>query len=396
MDILCKNLINYIGGKLPDKDLLSLSRVNKRFNKVIRSSFREYFVIMKYPYKLILIIEKSHPKYEQILSSKIHSDEYEYVYDRFMVSNAIRSVWIGKLDYFLSHRKKSKKRIDEGNIKYKSPHKNIIQNYIMSDIQTKVLDVLELNNVLLFDQEDGNNNPKNRVEIVNNAANDLSNNLKNSWDINACDTYFRSYMIQLDTTDAINIATKGYWKILQGRTKSKKIIKKLCKGNKKYITHDNGCRPFIVIHKKKNNHVNVYSNEEGYLIAKYKHASRVFPGIGRTEYYSFEYGSSVLVNIEGNKYVYIGDSIYEFDTPDNDVIIEYYSLVSNNDVPYPVAVSDNYVYFMLDHVHIKKTEFINYNNWMDAYSYFYGHIGPTGKRMIGDKFPNFVQVHFGE
>ncbi len=63
-------------------------------------------------------------------------------------------------------------------------------------------------------------------------------------------------------------------------------------------------------------------------------------------------GNSVLLQVI-DKYVYIGmtytgSEIYEFKPSDEDEIIEYYSLVGNNDVPYPVAIGKKNVYFMLE------------------------------------------------
>uniref|UniRef100_A0A6C0E8Y1 Uncharacterized protein n=1 Tax=viral metagenome TaxID=1070528 RepID=A0A6C0E8Y1_9ZZZZ len=55
-------------------------------------------------------------------------------------------------------------------------------------------------------------------------------------------------------------------------------------------------------------------------------------------------GNSILACLGGNRYLYIGMQIHEFDTPDNDKIIKYYSMIGNNDVPYPIALGEKYVY----------------------------------------------------
>lgn len=57
-------------------------------------------------------------------------------------------------------------------------------------------------------------------------------------------------------------------------------------------------------------------------------------------------GSSVLLQLSKYKFVFIGDSVYEFKITDE--VVKFYSLVGGNDVPYPVIVGTTNVYFMLD------------------------------------------------
>ena len=88
--------------------------------------------------------------------------------------------------------------------------------------------------------------------------------------------------------------------------------------------------------------------------------------------------------IHKNYYVFIGDRLYGFSTPDDEPIETFYSTVGNNDVPYPVALSKNYIYFMLDrggetfwenflpwHIHrVNRNEFPKKIVWSDAYHYY--------------------------
>jgi hypothetical protein len=67
-------------------------------------------------------------------------------------------------------------------------------------------------------------------------------------------------------------------------------------------------------------------------------------------------GNSILLRL-GSKYRYIGHEIYDFAPVKNDVIVEYYSDIGNNDVPYPYAVGKTHVYIMLDKVAVEKTYF---------------------------------------
>ena len=60
-------------------------------------------------------------------------------------------------------------------------------------------------------------------------------------------------------------------------------------------------------------------------------------------------GNSILVNTEGNNYVYIGSEIYSFKSLSK--IVEYVSPVGNNDVPYPYAIDiQGNIYLMLEKV----------------------------------------------
>lgn len=88
-------------------------------------------------------------------------------------------------------------------------------------------------------------------------------------------------------------------------------------------------------------------------------------------------GNSILVHVgnfsESNRYVSIGMEVVEFEI--DDLIVEYYSLVGNSDVPYPVAVGLKYLIFMLDYVAEPRDKYsdLNTDQLRDAYSYFYGH-----------------------
>ena len=86
-----------------------------------------------------------------------------------------------------------------------------------------------------------------------------------------------------------------------------------------------------------------------------------------------EDGNTMLLHISGKKYMHVGHDIFEF-TIDDDVDT-YYSLVGNNDVPYPVLVGTENVYFMLDHKVMSRTAFkakMAVADWAEAYQYFYG------------------------
>lgn len=78
-------------------------------------------------------------------------------------------------------------------------------------------------------------------------------------------------------------------------------------------------------------------------------------------------GNSILIKLNDNKYIYIGDNIFEF-TPLSP-IKKYISHVGNNCVPYPYAVdeNDNY-YLMLENVIVSNIPIKNIDN---PYKYYY-------------------------
>lgn len=84
-------------------------------------------------------------------------------------------------------------------------------------------------------------------------------------------------------------------------------------------------------------------------------------------------GNTILLKLNDKKFVYIGDSIYEFNIENDDKFIKYYSLVGNNAVPYPVLVGKNNIYFMLDKTYIPLNKFPNNINLEESYYYYYGH-----------------------
>jgi hypothetical protein len=74
---------------------------------------------------------------------------------------------------------------------------------------------------------------------------------------------------------------------------------------------------------------------------------------------TFSKGNSVLAEIGVGRYVFVGEQIYEFHVAGDDVIEAYHSPIGNNDVPYPVAVGKEYLYFLLmgDHCYVPRALF---------------------------------------
>jgi hypothetical protein len=97
------------------------------------------------------------------------------------------------------------------------------------------------------------------------------------------------------------------------------------------------------------------------LVAKYE-PTTIFPGDHLYEvdrkngitHVGMLHGNSILLHLRGHQYVYIGSVIYEFTT--DEPITNYYSHMSGT-VAYPIAISDNFVYLMLECVVMPRSLF---------------------------------------
>ncbi len=191
------------------------------------------------------------------------------------------------------------------------------------------------------------------------------------------------------------------------------------KGWKSYLTHNNGGSPFLVYIKhqsvavyrqpesKDNLFIPENDNESGdekwhYVIpvATYSNVIRIFVGQSpktpmtvNSGGHGREFtGNSILVQVSKMKYVHIGAVLYSFTS--RIPIDEYWSPVGNSDVPYPVAFSKLYAYFMLDGKRVPLASFtrtLTRKDKQDLYGQFYGngdeHLLPRTK---GTDFPNFT------
>jgi len=140
---------------------------------------------------------------------------------------------------------------------------------------------------------------------------------------------------------------------------------------KEYKIHDNGGNPFFVYVDGKSvdvfKNMNTWNQEHGEVYNPPKElfhvkADTVFIGkkSPNGDYDGLPskdgIGNSILLQL-GSKYRYIGHEIYDFSPVKDDVIVEYYSNIGNNDVPYPYAVGKTHVYIMLDKVAVEKSYF---------------------------------------
>lgn len=91
-------------------------------------------------------------------------------------------------------------------------------------------------------------------------------------------------------------------------------------------------------------------------------------------------GNTILFKIGKNKYRHVTNNrIYTF-TP-KEHINEFYSLIGNNDVPYPFALTNDYAYLLIENKYISKSEFdiIENIDWTDTIRYYYDNFYNTNK-----------------
>jgi len=176
--------------------------------------------------------------------------------------------------------------------------------------------------------------------------------------------------------------------------------RKMLANEKYYDIHDNGNRPFRVVvsdHRAKDKKVAIYKDintgtlkeEADYSkIIKELTVKEVFVGKSTGHAAGSDHrpdeakdflGNSILLQISANKYIHIGTSIYEFEMDDK--VDKYFSMIGHNDVPYPVLLGTENVYFMLedDHCYLPRDMLPDLTNaqWENAYTYFYGWTNPV-------------------
>lgn len=149
---------------------------------------------------------------------------------------------------------------------------------------------------------------------------------------------------------------KNNWIILE-----KKKIKKwyLLGKYKKYYTLDNGSKKYKVIISDKN--IYIFPINLDYIFEwisvkrQQSQNKQIFIGKNTKKYSVYDglfSGSSILIEIKKNSYIFIGTKVIEFNTLEP--IVEFYSIMSNSFVVYPFALTNNYAYLMLKNVFLKR------------------------------------------
>jgi len=154
---------------------------------------------------------------------------------------------------------------------------------------------------------------------------------------------------------------------------------------KSYMIHDNGERPYKVQVSGKN--VQIYKGEYKNNGPSAMDYSKLVKSVSAEKVYigkstcggaadlcgKAAIGNTLLLHLTGKKYMHIGRGITEFSIDDK--VDDYFSLVGNNDVPYPVLLGTENVYFLLDNAYYPRSAFkakMSKLDWEDAYQYYYG------------------------
>lgn len=188
------------------------------------------------------------------------------------------------------------------------------------------------------------------------------------------------------------------------------------KGHKHTLIHDNGGRPFVMYFSPQKDSVAIYKIPKGFLepegvyhkdktfvkyyselVKRYK-CKDVFIGLSpKNEMTKFSKGfgkkfegNTNLIKLSDKRYVYVGETIYEFTSLHD--IVDYQSPVGNNDVPYPYAIDEkNNYYLMLDHVIVNFPDKVE--NPYDKY--WNGGLMTTDSSFTPPKepvYPNFQDI----
>lgn len=130
-----------------------------------------------------------------------------------------------------------------------------------------------------------------------------------------------------------------------------------------YKIHDNRNIPFSVYvcsqyikiiqspEFNKKNSITPITEANTFKIKKFK---GVFVGLD-TGLFTNENGNTILIKLNKNKYIFIGDEILYIETKDE--ILNYYSPIGNNDVPYPIAYGTEFVYSITMKAYSKISDF---------------------------------------
>ena len=170
---------------------------------------------------------------------------------------------------------------------------------------------------------------------------------------------------------------KKHLKNIKKKT-SKKISKKISKKtfSKKYLIHDNGGRPFQVVIN--NNIISVYKKFDNNTYDELLLNEKVIKvHIGKDSNNKNWNGNTILLQLSENKFICISNNIFKFELEKDDIFVKYFSMIGNSDVPYPVLLSENNFYSMVDKTYCPKTLFLadyKINDFEDSHSYYYTNI----------------------
>lgn len=217
---------------------------------------------------------------------------------------------------------------------------------------------------------------------------------------------FSKFGKKVPNWENIDVPKGVYEEFIEG--KNEKNIKVLTNLNKKkhYFTLDNGGRPFctyiigkkVIVYKEKKNSdkdyefmwkwfhyldlpenirysekIKTFTTKKIYIGKSPKNEMTKFSG-GYGEKWD---GNTILLELTGNKYVYLGETITEFTLQKGDKVEKYWSPVGNSAVPYAFILGEKNVYFMWDMMYIPKDILfkgvdMDKVEWTDLSSVYYG------------------------
>ena len=142
-----------------------------------------------------------------------------------------------------------------------------------------------------------------------------------------------------------------------------------------------------LLHQKNLEKARLYYQER---VCVFEDVEQVYLGVDNV---TNRHGNSILLRLssggegcsapeESEKYVFVGCEIYSFRLKRQDRVAEYFSRMGNSSVPYPVALTEQIVIFMLDSEWVPRTEIAPYIDneqycrgdekitWDDAYYVF--------------------------
>lgn len=137
---------------------------------------------------------------------------------------------------------------------------------------------------------------------------------------------------------------------------------------KKYVTHYNGDLPFVVYDH--GNKVTLFPQKYNEVTDDYDTVWTKPKEIPYRRLWKGEQGSAVLLETGVGQYTLVSGIIKTFSTPNKDIIHRFSSPIGNSDVPYPTAVGDKFVYFLLDDKYVPKEVMPSLKD--DLYTQFYG------------------------
>ncbi len=121
-----------------------------------------------------------------------------------------------------------------------------------------------------------------------------------------------------------------------------------------YNIIDNGGIVFVAIVTPSAKTIEVFKNE---FIGngKYKMGKKVLNAITYQKIFipKKDKGNSLLVKLDGDDYIYVGDTIGRFKL--DDLVVGYKSPIGNSGVPYPYIETKYWYYLLLEKVRIPKS-----------------------------------------